>query len=223
MRTHAATTTTTTTTRVPRPVVRRAGPDDLDGAAVALAGAFQDDPVFTWCVPDADRRADVLPRFFRLVAGALAVHDDTFVAGVTSHTVGGVVDGAALWVPPAADPVPAAAAEEFESALAELFGDDAERTFAVVGLLEASHPHHEDHHYLWFLGVTPTYQGRGVGSALLDPALAVADRGGRPAYLEATSKDNRRLYERHGFAVLDEIAVPGGPPLWPMWRPARQR
>ena len=42
-----------------------------------------------------------------------------------------------------------------------------------------------------------------------------------PAYLEATSEDNRRLYERHGFVIVDELAVAGSPPLWAMWRQPR--
>ena len=48
-----------------------------------LAAAFQDDPVFTWCVPDATRRAAILPTFFRIVANAIAVHDDIHVAAVS--------------------------------------------------------------------------------------------------------------------------------------------
>jgi hypothetical protein len=28
----------------------------------------------------------------------------------------------------------------------------------------------------------------------------------------------KRLYERHGFEVLEPFTLPGGPPLYPMWR-----
>lgn len=44
------------------------------------------------------------------------------------------------------------------------------------------------------------------------------DARGDAAHLEATSPDNRRLYERHGFEVTGEIVVPDGPTLWAMWR-----
>ena len=79
-------------------------------------------------------------------------------------------------------------------------------------------PRHADHHYLWFLGVRPAWQGRGYGSALLRAVLDDADRTGTPAYLEATSPDNCRLYQRHGFRVTGELTVAGGPSLWAMWR-----
>ena len=45
------------------------------------------------------------------------------------------------------------------------------------------------------------------------------DRDGLPAYLEATSTRNRDLYLRLGFAVLEQMELPGGGPLvWRMWR-----
>jgi ribosomal protein S18 acetylase RimI-like enzyme len=186
--------------------IRRAGFDDLAGAAGVLATAFQDDPVFSWCVPDATRRAALLPSFFRIIANAIAVHDDIHVAAVSSRPVSGAIDGAAMWLPPDAAPV-----GDLEAPFAELFGDDAGRTFDIVGLLEAAHPH-APHHYLWFVGVAPDAQGRGIGSTLL------RDGGTGPAYLEATSKDNRRLYERHGFEVVNELRVGSSPTLWAMWR-----
>jgi len=41
-----------------------------------------------------------------------------------------------------------------------------------------------------------------------------------PAYLESTNPRNRTLYERHGFEVVEELSVPGGPVLMAMWRPS---
>ncbi|MGB0096249.1 MAG: GNAT family N-acetyltransferase, partial [Solirubrobacteraceae bacterium] len=59
---------------------------------------------------------------------------------------------------------------------------------------------------------------QGIGSALMKPMLDRCDRDGMPAYLEATSERNRRLYLRHGFDVTGEIRLPDGPSMWPMWR-----
>ena len=76
----------------------------------------------------------------------------------------------------------------------------------------------EPHHYLFLLGTRPGWQSRGIGSALLRPVLEMCDRDAIPAYLEATSEGNKRLYLRHGFEVTGEIQLPGGPSMWPMWR-----
>jgi GNAT superfamily N-acetyltransferase len=86
--------------------------------------------------------------------------------------------------------------------------------------IEAVHPT-EPHYYLAVVGVEPAWQGQGLGSALMQPALQRCDAEGVGAYLEASTRMSRALYERHGFSVIDEVRLPEGPPLWPMWREPR--
>ena len=97
---------------------------------------------------------------------------------------------------------------------------DQEQRFAFMGQMGEYHPT-EPHWYLPLIAVDPVHQGRGLGSALLIHALGICDRDNLPAYLEATSPDSRRLYERHGFEALGEIQVSDSPPLWPMLRKPR--
>lgn len=192
-------------------LTRKAGMRDRGGVVAALAEAFYDDPVLRWASPDGEQRRHALPAFFALAVEAVAEHDQTWC------TRDGV-SGAAIWTPAGADPMTEADGEVFAGRCVELAGPDADRWMELIALLDDNHPHHAEHHYLWFLGVRPARQGRGHGSALLRAVLDDADRTGTPAYLEATSTDNVRLYERHGFRVTEELAVVGGPPLWAMWR-----
>jgi ribosomal protein S18 acetylase RimI-like enzyme len=178
------------------------------GAVRALSGAFLDDPVFRWIYPDDERRAAVLSGFFELFTRAIGRH------GV-SHEIGDGL-GAALWVPPGEEL--ADDEEAFGAAVAELSPPDVDRLMTCFELLSATHPH-EPCWYLNFLGVAPDHQGRGVGSALLRAGIERSERDGVPLYLEATSPQNRRLYERHGFVTTAGLLLPGGPPLWAMWRP----
>lgn len=200
---------TYTTSTTPSLALRSAAKADLGTVTSTLAQAFHDDPLFAWCLPDASRRAEVLPAFFELAASAVLPYQESQVS----------VDGiaAALWIPAGQSPVPEHDAPAFEARIAEIVGDDADRTFAIMTLLDEHHPT-ADHRFLWFLGVQPHAQGRGAGSALLRSMLSRCDREGTAAYLDATSVGNRRLYERHGFAVVAERSVDGSPPLWPMWR-----
>ena len=88
-------------------------------------------------------------------------------------------------------------------------------------MIDERHPAGE-FYYLHFIGVHPAHQGKGFGSALLGDVLRQrCDAEGRPAYLEATSRDNVRLYERHGFVALQPFGPEGAPPLTPMWREPR--
>lgn len=184
---------------------------DLEAIGSTLAQAFQDDPVFGWVVPEPEGRRAKLPAVFRVFAGEFLLH------GWSRLASDGV--GVSLAAPAGVDPIAADVAESFGEQLAEALGGgrDAERAGELAALLEERHPV-EPCAYLQFLGVLPDRHGQGVGSALLAELLGWCDEGGVPAYLEATSPDNRRLYERHGFGVTGEVSLPGGPPLWPMWR-----
>ena len=77
----------------------------------------------------------------------------------------------------------------------------------------------EPHWYLWALGVEPDSQGRGIGTALLQPVLKQAAADGSPCYLETQTERNVRFYRRQGFEVLLDVEVPGiGLRLWCMGR-----
>jgi ribosomal protein S18 acetylase RimI-like enzyme len=190
--------------------VRKARGNDVPRVAGALARAFFDDPVFRWASPDDERRHALLPGFFALITETMLRHDEIYVAGEGA--------GAALWASPGHAAVHERDADEFGRRLEEMVPtEDAERMFGVMELIEEQHPH-GSYWFLQFVGVEPAAQGRGTGSALLAGMLERCDSEGARAYLDATSPDNKRLYERHGFRAVGEYAPKGGPPLWPMWR-----
>ena len=194
--------------------IRTVTPADGPAVSRALSGAFDDDPVFRWIYPDAARRRAALPGFFDLFGEAIGRHGSSLVVG------DGL--GAALWVPPGEQVVDDDRAEAFGRAVLALSPEDAGRMHTCFEVMEASHPT-ERCWYLNLLGVVPEHQGEGIGSAMLRRALARGDAAGEPAYLEATSEDNRRLYERFGFRVVGALPLPDGPTMAAMWRePAAQ-
>ena len=201
-----------TTTNDTTITIRPAGLADRRPISRTLAAAFQDDPVFSWCIPNPARRAHVLPELFELFAEAV------LPLGVSELTADGTA--AALWVPAGQSPIAEDRAESFTAAVFELVGDDAERTGAIMALLDEHHPA-TPHQFLWFIGVESATRGRGLGSALLASTLRRCDQQATAAYLDATSEHNRRLYERHGFVVTAERSVSGSPSLWAMWRDPR--
>lgn len=183
---------------------RKATAVDLPEVADTLAVAFYDDPVMMWIIDDGARRRQLAPGFFGAIAESYLAYDETYA----------VNDGvsAAVWAPPAADDD-----EELPAVLGEAVEEYAEWLFELLGLMEEKHPA-EEHYYLFLLGTKPEWQGRGLGSSLMAPVLEICDRDRVAAYLEATTERNKQLYLRHGFEVTDELKLPDGPTMWPMWR-----
>ncbi len=98
------------------------------------------------------------------------------------------------------------------------------RTVSALRLLfevDGLHPK-EPHWYLATLGTAPEHQQRGIGTALMMPVLAMADRDGMPAYLESSKERNVPFYARFGFEVVGELdSARGRPRMWRMWREPR--
>lgn len=71
-------------------------------------------------------------------------------------------------------------------------------------LIKQLHPR-EPFAYLWFIGVAPAMQQRGIGSGLLRELLGHYDQGRLPVYLETSVERNVSFYERAGFAVYEKL------------------
>ena len=192
--------------------VRHATAADAPALAATLARAFDDDPVMSWFFPHAERRAGRNRRFFAMRLRQLLPHGETY-------TVDGAA-GAALWAAP--DRWRVGRVEEVRMAVALLpaLWRRLGPVLQGVEAIERAHPE-TPHYYLAVLGTDPDAQGRGIGSALLQPTLESCDRDDVPAYLESSKERNVDFYARHGFRVLEELRLPEGPPVWPMWREPR--
>lgn len=194
--------------------MRPAGTVDVRAIRAMLARAFDDDPVAVYLFPSGWRRPAGLRTFFgRQMANDLLRHDGVFT------TEG--CRGAALWAPPGkAPPSRLQATRNVLPVVPYVVGQTLRRSLRFLAQVEAIHPH-EPHWYLETLGTEPAHQGRGVGSALLQPILRRADAEGVRAYLESSKAENVPFYRRHGFEVTREVRLDAGPVIWAMWRDPR--
>lgn len=77
--------------------------------------------------------------------------------------------------------------------------------------------------YVMIVGVSPQFQGKGVGGKLLRAVIAESEKTGLPIYLETGTPNNVAMYEHLGFIVLDKIAVPKlNVPQWELVRYPKQ-
>jgi ribosomal protein S18 acetylase RimI-like enzyme len=67
-------------------------------------------------------------------------------------------------------------------------------------------------YYLWFIGVDPAYQNRGIGNRLLREMMAEADSLKRTLILETSTVRNLPWYEKSGFKPYARLDI--GYPLY---------
>jgi GNAT superfamily N-acetyltransferase len=184
-------------------------PIDRQRAIASLTRAFSTDPMMRWAWPSPKRYDAYWPQFADAFGGRAFDQGTAF----------GVEDclGVALWFPPSVEPD----GETVMTVMREsMDGPTLDDVNGIFEQMDELHPT-DEHWYLPLMGVDPVAQGRGLGSALLQHALATCDRESLPAYLEATSPRNRDLYERHGFTVIATIQAGTSPPMWAMLRVAQ--
>ncbi|MCY7291097.1 MAG: GNAT family N-acetyltransferase [Ferruginibacter sp.] len=92
---------------------------------------------------------------------------------------------------------------------------DAQLALSVIGLtrikkvlnresiIKSGYPD-EPVYYLWFLGVDPTYQNKGIGSTLFKDLIQESRVMKRPLYLETSMTQNIPFYERFGCQVYNK-------------------
>lgn len=71
-------------------------------------------------------------------------------------------------------------------------------------LIKKNHPD-KPFTYLWFIGVDPLAQKRGVGSKLLNEVIDMNAKKRRPIYLETSVSNNLSWYKKFGFEIYHKI------------------
>ena len=197
-------------------------PDQVPYAARVMARAFADAPRYTYLLPDDAQRHAKLPWYWQATIRA-ALHSGGVVHAAQDSPDGAVL-GVTIWSPP----------EQRKHSVLTLLrsgmwaaplrlGVPAWRRRRALGpLLAALGPPHPCWH-LNSIGVDPSTQRSGVGTALINHVLPRIDADALPAFLDTSQPANLGYYERFGFRVTAELSLPNGAPLWGMTRPPGAR
>lgn len=200
--------------------VSRICSDQILSAATVMAKAFAEAPRFRFMIPNDSHR----PLKLRWYWGAIirACID----SGGVVHVVGGQsrssVRAVAIWDRPN---------QSSHSALTLMrsglwaapvrLGLEAYRRRRSLGTVLSELDSPEPCWYLNSIGVEPSEQRRGLGTALISLMLKRIDEDALPSFLDTSVPDNLGYYERFGFQVTAESQLPNGIPLWGMTRPPR--
>jgi len=72
--------------------------------------------------------------------------------------------------------------------------------------IKAFHPK-QPFAYLWFVGVVPSLQNKGIGSTLLAELIQKYSNEARPVYLETSVDRNLPWYKKHGFEIFETLQL----------------
>ncbi|MGB8179173.1 MAG: GNAT family N-acetyltransferase [Acidimicrobiales bacterium] len=193
---------------------------EIARAADVATRAFLDDKYFCYLMPDERVRARALPLLF---AGQLR-HGGDHAHAVCARDEGRNIVAVALWVEPGHWPPPLSLQlAQMPSSLRALYRhpQTLRRAGTYLRTILKVHPK-ELNWYLPLLAVDPSVQGRGVGTMLMNEAVARMDADGVGGYLETQKEENHAFYNRFGYELRDTLhPVPDGPAYYTMWRPAR--
>jgi GNAT superfamily N-acetyltransferase len=194
--------------------VRTATAADLTPLCDTLRKAFWDDPIMSFVLPEGiSSREKRLANLMRMEAKPTIAEETVFV------TAEG--DAAAIWKAPGKWKLGGLEVFKQTPLVLSTLRTGVLRGLGVLNAMEAKHPT-DPHWYLAVLGTAPEAQGKGKGSALMQPILDRCDTEGLPAYLESSKEENVPFYERHGFKVTEVVTLPKGcPNAWLMRRDPR--
>jgi ribosomal protein S18 acetylase RimI-like enzyme len=191
--------------------IRKATDEDADQLTEVSARAFEHDPLTDWLVEDQSNVLQAERQMF-LAEWRISKRYDLIFTDSDRQ-------GVAVWKPPGAKVTIGDRIRQVWSMIGSI--KLSRRTLAKIRLfldVEKAHPK-EPHYYLSLLAVVPEMQGKGLGSALMQPILDLCNREGIPAYLETETESNVSFYSRKGFNVRQEILTSDGKSkVWTMFR-----
>lgn len=196
--------------------VVRLDPRQLKQASDVLAAAFFNYPMFVFYFPNAKLRAHHLSWYLRNVLRTALRYGEVY----TTPEITGVI----FTLPPGhtmislweyvqngffVTPFVLGLRHYIQSMACEDFVADTQEKLM----------NNRVHYYLWGLAVAPGQQGKGIGTALMQPVLAKANAEKIPIYLETHEEKNIHYYQRYGFDLINMARIPRYDlPIWCMLR-----
>ena len=179
---------------------------DTGRACAMLSRAFFHDPKMTHLIPEIAARKDRSQHLFEFELRYGMIYGNVY-------TTSPAIEGIAVWLP--SDKSEVTLWRAFRAGgwgLQRHLGKETmDRLMAFSTAIDELHKKHlpSPHCYLFFIGVDPSYQGKGYAARLLRPMLERLDWEKIPCYLNTQNEKNISLYEHFGFRVIDQLTIPG--------------
>lgn len=179
---------------------------DIGPATEVLARAFERDPKMDYFTSDTGDHRALTRQILRFELAYGILYGEVYAPSPA-------MEGVAVWLPSKKAEISfwRAVRAGALSLRRHVGGDVMKRILAFSEYIDALHREHlpDAHWYLFFIGVDPDHQGKGIASRLIRPMLARFDREGVSCYLVTQNEQNVPLYEHYGFGVISRSTIPG--------------
>ena len=165
--------------------------------AEVLSRAFYNDPYYLWIMPNGKKRLLQLQWWMKillrytLIYGSIHYTDDN--------------KGVAMWVGPD-KPIIDDVKILSLGLIMYPFKIGIRNFMRLLDISEQWNKEHKKlnkrHYYLMVIGVEPEYQGKGIGSRLMQVGLKKADDEKLECYLETVTYEDVRFYMKHNFEII---------------------
>ena len=170
-----------------------------------LSDAFQDDPVFTYFIPDPERRKRKSHHIFKSLVRYSVAYGEVYSTSKNFEAV-------TVWLPH--DKVEMNLRNALKnggiSIITRINPASVLRQLATTDLMCATHKELAPypHQYLYLVGVKSEFARMGHAGVLMRCMLARLDNEGVPCYLDNTNENNLPIYEHYGFKTVKEYTIP---------------
>ena len=193
---------------------------DIRDASYMLNKLFAHYPLHVGFFPNETRR-EKKSRLFLEFALRYSIH-----YGI-AQAISPKLEGIALWLPPTMNNINLG--RVIRSGTVAIWAQlsiDFLRTILPIGNhLESIRARvaNSPHWYLFYIGVTPEFQGKHYSTRLLDTMLPVIDETQKPCYLETHTEKNVKIFQKFGFSVIEKSTIPKTQITnWAMLRKSKQ-
>jgi len=174
-------------------------------AGEMFARALQDDPLYTYFIPNSIERKNKSHILFEGMVRYGVLYGEVYTTSPN-------LEGVAVWVPSkkADFTMWRMIRSGFLTVLFKVGKKTVSRMMSFADYTSSLHKSraHFPHWYLFMIGVDPMFQGKGYASRLLRPMFALIDQEHLPCYLETHNEKNLAFYQHYGFKVVEAGTIP---------------
>ena len=165
--------------------------------ANVLSRAFYDDPYYLWIMPNGKRRMAQLLWWMKILLRYTLIYGS--IHFTEDHK------GIAMWVGPD-EPVLDDVKILSMGLIMYPFKIGIRNFLRVLDISGQWNKEHKKlskrHYYLMVIGVEPEFQGKGIGSRLMQVGLNRADDEELECYLETVTEEDVEFYKKHDFDII---------------------